>query len=295
MRRALACFAGALIMPLAMTSNAFAAGAHCKVSDNHNSFASLDAAVSAASSGDTLVISGNCSGATETIINGLTLTIKGKGKNPTISLAKGSTGRVLGVFPSANVTIDGMTITGGNGTPDGGGLDNFGTVVLNNTAVTGNSVTAGANPACVGGGILNEQGGILALNNSTVTNNAATASSGQQASGGGIFDDSGGTTATAGTVTLNNSTVSGNTAGGASTPGGTPADFGFGGGIYVTGTGFGPVPGSLTLTGTTTVTGNTATGTMKALGGGLFEEPGANVSGASSSNVFSNTPDDIDP
>jgi hypothetical protein len=293
MRRTLAYLAGAVILTLAMASNALASGAHCKVSDNHKSYSSLGSAVSAASSGDTLVVSGNCASTSEILINGLTLTIKGRGKKPTISLAGGSTGRVLGVFPSADVTIDGLTITGGNGTADGGGLDNFGTVVLNDSTVTGNSVTAGGNAACVGGGIFNEEGGTLTLNSSTVSNNAALASSGQQASGGGIFDASGGTTTTAGTVTLNNSTVSGNTTGGASTPGGTPANYGFGGGIYVTGTGFGAVPGSVTLTGTTTVTGNTATGTVRALGGGVFEESGANLVGASSTNVFGNTPDDI--
>lgn len=289
--------AAALILPMAMTSNVLAAGASCRVSDQnaHKSYSSFPSAVAAAKTGDTLVVSGTCSSTTETIINGLVLTIKGKkGTNPTIRLAKGSTGRVLGVFPSTKVTIDHLTITGGHGAEGGGGLDNFGTVTLNHVKVTHNSVTA-TMAASVAGGILNEEGATLTLDASSVTDNSATASTGQQALGGGIFDSSGGTTATRGTVKLRDSTVSGNTAGEAPTKGGTQADYGFGGGIYVSGTAGGSVGARVTLTGTTSVTGNTATGTEGADGGGVFVDTGGDFSAASTVNISGNIPDNVYP
>ena len=73
----------------------------------------------------------------------------------------------------------------------GGGIFNTGILILNNSTVSGNTVPQGE-----GGGIFNE--GTLALSNSTVSGNTAS-------EGGGILNSGG-------TLILSNSTVSGNTA-----------------------------------------------------------------------------------
>jgi len=82
-------------------------------------------------------------------------------------------------------------------TPLGGGAicNMYGTVILNNSTVSGNST--GKN----GGGICNQYGTVI-LNNSTVSGNSAGATYG---AGGGIFTYYG-------TIKLNSSIVSGNTA-----------------------------------------------------------------------------------
>jgi hypothetical protein len=284
-----------LMVPLAITPNVLAAGTRCKVTDQKTgkSYRSFQAAVAAATTPDTLVVSGTCASTSETIISGLILTIKGKkGTSPTISLASGSTGRVLGVFSSANVVIDDLKITGGNGTGDGGGLDNFGKVTLNHVKVTGNSVVA-TQAASIGAGIVNEAGAKLTLNYSKVTNNTAMATSGQSVLGGGIFDGSGGTTATAGIVKIKNSVVTGNVAGAAPTSGGSEADYAFGGGIYVSGAGGGTVGATVSLTGTTSVTGNTAEATSLANGGGVYVQNGGNYTAASTTSVTGNVPNNV--
>jgi hypothetical protein len=89
----------------------------------------------------------------------------------------------------------------------GGGIDNFGTLTINNSTISGNVALGG------GGAIANI--GTLAINNSTIYGNSAYDSDGY-GMGGGISND--------GILTINNSTIAGNQAG---------ADmYGSGGGIY---------------------------------------------------------------
>ncbi|MCP4418506.1 MAG: hypothetical protein GY805_17955, partial [Chloroflexi bacterium] len=102
----------------------------------------------------------------------------------------------LGVRPfyiatNSTVTIQNMTITGGN-TSSGGGISNDGTLTVSNSTLRGNSVYAYG-----GGGILNE--GTLTVSNSTLSDNSA------YAGGGGITNS--------GTLTISNSTLSGNSVG----------------------------------------------------------------------------------
>ena len=247
---------------------------NCKIVDSKHTYTSLSTAVNAASNGDTLTVSGTCTGQTADLTQAITLTITAKGKNPTLS--SGGAGPIMSVVSSgATVTINGLVITGGVNTDGtGGALENFGTLTLNNTTVTGNTATDSGG-AAIGGGIYNN--GSLTLNSSTVSNNTAASSAGGEGHGGGIYNEA------SGTITLNNSSVTGNTAGGPS------SDYGFGGGIYVGG-------GTVTLAGTTTVTANTATGTNEGLGGGVFIQSGtgATLNGATDGgNVSGNTPDNI--
>ena len=125
------------------------------------------------------------------------LTIRGPGAGR-LTVSAGAAGTVFAVsretFGSLDVTISGLTITGGNtaGPYTGGGIRiGGGTLTLRNVTVSGNSGREG-------GGIHNG-GGTLRLDHSTVSNNTASDR------GGGVYSNYG-------AVTLERSTVSGNTA-----------------------------------------------------------------------------------
>jgi len=140
--------------------------------------------------------------------------------------------RVFAVEKNANVTLSGLTITGGGGTAygdpyyfprpydnDGGGILNLGTLTVSACTVSGNYV----NPVdgnSFGGGIYNA--GTLTVSNSTVANNsvgpdpASDVWGSPTGDGGGIYN--------AGTLTITGSTISSNFA------------YSDGGGIYNAGT-----------------------------------------------------------
>jgi hypothetical protein len=70
---------------------------------------------------------------------------------------------IFTVDKGATVNISGLTIKGGNaGTGHGGGLDNFGTLAVRNSAFTSNSAFAG-------GGLANESGGTATVSDSRAT------------------------------------------------------------------------------------------------------------------------------
>ncbi|MBA3633655.1 MAG: hypothetical protein H0W58_12750, partial [Acidobacteria bacterium] len=154
-----------------------------------------------------------------------TLTITNSTGASNLLISGNNTSRVFFVNPGANLMINGVTITKGNGTGStnlgylnfGGGVVNTGTLTLTNSTIT-------SNRAIIGGGIYNNTG-TLTLTNSTVSGNIG------DGRGGGIYN-------IGGTTNLTGSTVSGNS-----------ASF-LGGGIYSNGT--------LTLT-NSTVSGNSAT------------------------------------
>jgi hypothetical protein len=178
--------------------------------------------------------------------------IDGPGASSLIIDAHGQS-RVLAVpNASSTVTLQGLTLTRGQGGHNsGGGIDNFGKLTVNVCTLSGNS-------ADFGGGIDNE-GGTLTVTGCTLSRNFAEAGAGidnfgtltvanstlsgdsARVQGGGIDNF--------GTLTVANSTLSGNSA---------SLD---GGGLENTGT--------LTLT-NCTLAGNSAFG-----GGGLFNAGGA--------------------
>ena len=181
-------------------------------------------AINATSTADKLTIT-NSTGASNLLISG------------------NNQSRVFYVEGNANLTLDGVTVTGGNGTGMtntgfnglGGGImteSSTSILTLTNSTVSGNSANS------QGGGIYNSSG-TLTLTNSTISGNTASSNG-----GGGIF--------TIGTLTLTNSIVSGNTASNNS-----------GGGI------FNSANNTITLT-NSTVSGNT--GTFN--GGGIFSNSG---------------------
>ena len=219
---------------------------------------SLQAAVNAASPGDTLIVKGTCVGGT-TI--GKSLTIKGLSNSAfgPATLDGRGTQRVLFVDYSgaaaggSTLTLIGLTVTHGlanDGNGGGGMLTEGGSITVRNSLIAANS-------SVLAGGGIEGGGGALTLVHTTVRNNTA--------------GDRGGGISSAGTLNLVASIVSGNTATGVG--GGLALDSGAitvtgstvsrnrgagGGGVYNTGT--------LDMTGST-VSGNTSTSE----GGGVLD------------------------
>jgi hypothetical protein len=220
---------------VAASPAAFAANPACLVVDTNSnqSFPGVQAAVDAAVADDTLFVKGSCTSRFTVIDKSLTVTGQSNGGIKTGTLDAGGSGAVLFIRNAVTVTFNTLVIRGGND----GGINNInGTVILNGSSVTGNTVEGSGG----GGGIIS--GGTVILNDSTVTGNTATFG----ALGGGIEN-------VLGTVTLNgNSSVTGN---------GNIAT-GAGGGIYNAG-------GTVTLNDSSSVTGNTAS-----FGGGIWTDQG---------------------
>ncbi len=206
---------------------------------------SLQAAITAAAPGDTLLIKGTCVGNFTVTKN---LTLQG---SPTATLNGQGAGHTVVVSPGKTVTLTNLTITGGyaNGPMNagaGGGIFSLNaTLTLNNCLVTGNTAVNG------GGGIasgapLGPSAGMLTLNSTRVTGNTVLPPNG---GGGGILNHNG-------TAILSNSVVSGNSA--------------FGGGGIASGSGAGDttVGGTLTIT-NSVISGNTAVGGPDGGAGGI--------------------------
>jgi hypothetical protein len=98
------------------------------------------------------------------------------------------------------VVVDHFRIQHGFSNDLGGGIENYGSLTINNSTISDN--IAGPSSSCCGGGGGIFSDGTLILNNSTISNNMVT----HNAEHSGIDSQ--------GTLTLNNSTVSGNGSGG---------------------------------------------------------------------------------
>jgi hypothetical protein len=159
--------------------------------------ATVSYAVSQAATGDTIEVAGTIEDNVTVPSTISTLTISGD-ESPAASPAviDGSdSGTVVTVDNGSNVTLDYMTIQNGRTAGSGGGIENDGTLTVDNSTVT-NNFSTGAN----GAGI--DSTGTLTVSNSTLSDNTANQN------GGGISGESG-------TVTVSNTTISGNTAGSA--------------------------------------------------------------------------------
>ncbi len=157
---------------------------------------------------------------------------------------------------SDSVTIEGVTVTGGNSN-DGGGIANVGNLTLTNTTVSGNVATSD-DPGEGGGGIHQTgAGAATTLNGSTISGNDAALE------GGGIYLN-------AGTLTMNQSAVSGNSATQAVDDMTTHSPRG--GGLHLN-TGTATIDGS-------SLTGNdasTADGDDSPFGGGIFNSANTTI------------------
>ena len=157
-----------------------------------------------------------------------TLTITGLGSSSlTIDANQGNFG-IFTIDTGGNLTISGVTVSGANiSSGTGGGFNNFGTLTVSNSTISGNTVgdfgggiynngaltvsnsTLSGNRANFGAGVFNNSNSTSTISNSTFSANKATTL-------GGGFNNFG----TNGIVTLTNSTLSGNSARGTSDGGG---------------------------------------------------------------------------
>jgi hypothetical protein len=160
----------------------------------------LQTAITAAPAGSTIQIQGTCTG--NFIINpNQVLTLVGgtlDGNN-----SGGQRGMVLFVNPGARATLDSITIQHGFVQDnDGGGILNDGTLTLNSSRVSNNTVIGALTLTGNGGGIANF--GTLNINSSSVSNNTATSVGRFTGGGGGIFNG--------GTLNITSSSVDKNSA-----------------------------------------------------------------------------------
>ncbi len=192
---------------------------------------------------------------TGSIIINKNLTIRGNGAaNTSITRSGGSAVPTFSVFVvngGFTLTMDMVTVSGG-ASVNGAGIDNFGTLNLSRSTVSGNLGLDAGEGTTRGVGLDNEIGATATITNSEVTGN--TAPNVFAVSGGGIFNS--------GTMSLANSSVSNNTI----------SSFfdAVGGGIA------NQTPTSLTLT-DTIVANNSATVTSSAAsghGGGIHHQIG---------------------
>lgn len=163
----------------------------------------------------------NISGAAAGVIlnlNGHTLDGGGKG------------GSVISVTNSASLTVNGAgedgqkgTITGGNASRDGGGVDvSNGSLTVKDSVITGNSAGSGGGVSVVNGS--------LTLENVDVSNNNTKIKTENK---DGYGNGGGGISAIKSNVTLTNVTVTGNRADGIPDEYGDGFNGGFGGGIEI--------------------------------------------------------------
>ena len=137
-----------------------------------------------------------------TLSNSRSINIVGDSASTTFLQGTTTTSESALTMLGGNVSIDGMTIEGGDfaGTAsiygDGGGVFNDSTLTMGHDALINNS-------AQFGGGLYNVLGATANLENDTFSNNT-TNDLGHGAQGGGVFN--------AGTITLENDTFFGNTA-----------------------------------------------------------------------------------
>jgi hypothetical protein len=259
------------------------AGTPCAVTNSATTatYSSLQDAVNAAAGGAQLLVTGTCTGTT-TISADLTITGRLDVFHHGATLNGGGQGSVLTIEPGTTVTLNTLTITGGNATlvtaDLGGGIRNIGgTVTISDSTIRGN--TAGD-----GGGIVNDAGTmtltdcivsgntgdgiynraekigpspVLTLNGTTSVSDNTNAG----IDGGGILNE--GTVTLNGTVTVNRNSAA------------------YGGGIWNDAT--------VNFTFRATVSDNTAQ-----IAGGGIRNYGTLNNAYAGINVFGNTPDDID-
>jgi hypothetical protein len=217
--------------------------------------ATISYAVGVAGSGDTIYVSGTID---DNVTVNTTLTIaQWPSGNPAVVNGM-SHGTVITIDPGANVNIDQLTVTGGTADFQGGGIDNSGTLTVEDSTISGNVARIPNGAGGMGGGIFDNHG-TLSVDDSTVSDNSVTsAGPGTGGSGGGI-------SVQGGTASIDDSTVSDNVANSSSSnPGGE------GGGVFNDG-------GTLSLD-NSTVAGNSAIATgngQPGYGGAIFNVYGS--------------------
>jgi hypothetical protein len=194
--------------------------------------------------------------------NGATIARQGSAPDFTLIFVKGNNS-IGGAPPTpGDLTLQYVTLSGGEI-----GLENFGTVSIKNSIISGNGLGVNSHTF----GVLNANGGTLTIENSVISNNNAT----------GVYNINGGT------VTIERSTISGNTGSGLSGNGAVAIenstisgnmDGGIGN-IYgtvviedstISGNSAGAGGGISNLAGRLTITNSTISGNVSQHGGGIL-------------------------
>ena len=255
-----------------------------------------------------------------------TTTLSGGGTNQVLSVETGVTATVSGVTITDGVSGDATSGCSGSGIDRscpaedgnaGGGIYNNGTLTLEDDVVSGNATSAGTAPfglhvACfsncpaaagqgagdggAGGGIFNDNDGILTVEDSVVSGNTAgdggngtagvsgtgsDASAGQPGGEGGWGGEGGGIFDQGTLLTVTDSTISGNVSGSGGTGGaGSSATDASGNGGDGGQGGFGGEGGGIISEGPTIVTGSTISG--NSTGGGSSGGAAGQASGSGS-------------
>jgi hypothetical protein len=186
------------------------------------------------------------------------LAIAGPGAE-VLTVSGNNAARVFEIAATFTVDISGLTIANGRGSAaNGGGIVNAGTLIVADSALTGNTATFGGPNTGVGGGGYNA--GTLTVTNSTLSGNSAMGMGFTgRGSGGGIYST--------GVLAITSCTLSGNVARGTGS-GLSGNGEGTGGGIYATGV--------LAIT-NSTLSGNFASGSGG--GGGIGSGGGIHADG----------------
>ena len=162
---------------------------------------SLRDAVAAAAPGDTITFAPGMDGKTillggSQILLNKNLTIDASALVNGVTVSGNQLSRIFEIAPGVSVTLQGLTLSGGNATDNGGGIFSSGSLTLSKCNISGNTTSGN------GGGIYNSSGS-LNVSNCTLSGNTASAN------GGGIYS----ITALSGIVTtLINSTLTQNAA-----------------------------------------------------------------------------------
>ncbi|MFL6284216.1 MAG: hypothetical protein ACJ74Q_13825, partial [Pyrinomonadaceae bacterium] len=231
----------------------------CTVADPN--CATIQAAVTAASSGDTIQVAAGSYAEHVTISKDLTINGAGAAQTVVDGMQSGTVFFII----SGTVSLSGMTVTNGDTSLYGGGINNSGVLTVINCVISNNS-------ASNGGGIINTK--TATITNSVVSGNFTTDSSG---AGGGVFNSTGTLNVSGSTFSNNsiNKSINSSGLGGGicnanqSTLNVNGSTFdnnlaGFGGGIYNTNA-------------TMTVTGSTFGNNSARYGGGIYNGQTATV------------------
>ena len=206
--------------------------------------ATISYALGVASSGDTIYVSGTIA---DIVSVDASLTIaQWPGGSPAVVDGTGNN-VVITIGSAVDVTIDQLTVTGGSGVNNGGGIDNAGNLTVDDSVISGNTANGDFGDGGEGGGIDNT--GTLSVDDTTISDNSV---SGIGDAGGGA---GGGISNYDGTASIDDSTISGNSANS-----GVSYQGGYGGGIFSEG-------GALSI-GNSTISGNSAQN--EGYGGGIF-------------------------
>lgn len=175
-------------------------GPCCTVCPSGCAYTTLQAAVDAVQTGDTVrICAGTFAGEAGRVVIAKNLTLVGAGTGKTILDGESADNqRVVDVAPGAVVTIRDLTIMRGNHPSDvGGGVRNQGTLTLDGCLI-------GENKAGSGGGVFNEIHATLTLTDCTIDGNAAMAGS-----GGGLYNSNDATLTARGCTMVDNTARNG--------------------------------------------------------------------------------------